>query len=478
MDSIGSAAQSHLRNSGLKGAIGEEGVNAIPVDEFTPSEKKEPGNLMDPRMFTPGKAVLSQASAQPLGAQKPTFDVASSAAQLLEGPPEDSAYLQWKTKIAGRILAPPAIDGQGGLYAVNDEALVAIEPGGKIRWQVPQEGFNIFASPVVGDDGTVYVAGSGEGFPGLFAFSKDGKLKWKKDIGEVRSTPVIGRDGTVYASTVDGKLYAFGPMRKKWSYDTGKPIDSCPAVGPDGTLYVFNQCGPLHALSPQGKLKWKKYGDNSEYFQSYTGIGFTPEGNLLGCTWNSHLRYMDRDGSTKWLFGGFTEKRVDELPPDQQKEALRAGNVGVSTTPVVSPDGETMYIGGMSGKLIAVDRNGNKKWSRDIGEGMHGSDVRVAEDGTVYAVSDQKGTVFALSPQGDILWKYETKEKRACSFSIRGTTVYLATRSGDIFAIDGQAFSKRALSEPPQEGGKDQSRIIEIADGFVIIGGIKLPQNG
>ncbi len=66
----------------------------------------------------------------------------------------------------------------------------------------------IFSSPAVGADGTVYV---GTCAWRVLAVKRDGTIKWAiLTGGEVLSSPAVGADGTLYVGSDDGKLYAIG----------------------------------------------------------------------------------------------------------------------------------------------------------------------------------------------------------------------------------------------------------------------------
>ena len=100
----------------------------------------------------------------------------------------------------------------------------------------------------------------------LYALNPDGSLKWSYQTGgEVYSSPAIGADGTVYVGSCDGKVYALNPDGSlKWSYTTGDSVYSSPAIGADGTVYVgsgdgkvyaFNKTGPVTSAWPDFRIR-------------------------------------------------------------------------------------------------------------------------------------------------------------------------------------------------------------------------------
>ena len=109
-----------------------------------------------------------------------------------------------------------------------------------LRWEF-KTGGDVFSSPAIGSDGTVYVGERGRGGK-LYAINgKSGVKLWEFETGDrVESSPAIGSDGTVYVGSEDNKLYAINGKSgsKLWEFETGRWLWSPPAIGSDGTVYV------------------------------------------------------------------------------------------------------------------------------------------------------------------------------------------------------------------------------------------------
>nr|6TJB_A Chain A, Cake2 [synthetic construct]6TJB_B Chain B, Cake2 [synthetic construct]6TJB_C Chain C, Cake2 [synthetic construct]6TJB_D Chain D, Cake2 [synthetic construct]6TJB_E Chain E, Cake2 [synthetic construct] len=80
----------------------------------------------------------------------------------------------------------------------------------------------------------------------------DGTEKWRFKTGKaIEASPVIGEDGTIYVGSNDGHLYAINPDgTEKWRFKTGKAIEASPVIGEDGTIYVGSNDGHLYAINP------------------------------------------------------------------------------------------------------------------------------------------------------------------------------------------------------------------------------------
>jgi outer membrane protein assembly factor BamB len=137
--------------------------------------------------------------------------------------------------------------------------LYAIDKDGDLRWTHDTGGF-IYSSPAVDPNGRVFF-GSQDGK--LYALGTDGSELWEYATagpgqvgGAILASPVIGLNGSVYiAGVYDPNLYALDPndgsIRWARSFESligdpcaegdlksGLPLAS-PAVGPDGTLYML-----------------------------------------------------------------------------------------------------------------------------------------------------------------------------------------------------------------------------------------------
>ncbi len=121
--------------------------------------------------------------------------------------------------IAGEILSTPAITDDGTIYVGTDQGstggyLVALSQEGgtrSVKWSLHREGLDMFPSPSVSADGTIYMGGSGCGCVDtdyeFFAVTPEGDIKWEERT-TTSSSPAIGWDGTVYVGGFSD-LYAF-----------------------------------------------------------------------------------------------------------------------------------------------------------------------------------------------------------------------------------------------------------------------------
>jgi len=163
--------------------------------------------------------------------------------------------IRWSAPLTGDCDAPSiAIDGTIYVGTRNGD-LHAIRPDGALRWikQVGPIAIGFDAVPVIGADGTVYVAAWTLGVIALRGI--DGEPRWTESFpnGGV-SGIAIGGDGVLYVGTWDpGTVRALSPLgHELWKHEIigANGCFAAPAIGADGTVYIGCTDRRLYAFSP------------------------------------------------------------------------------------------------------------------------------------------------------------------------------------------------------------------------------------
>jgi uncharacterized repeat protein (TIGR02543 family) len=321
----------------------------------------------------------------------------------------------------------------------------------KLKWSFTT-GDEIFSSPAIGADGTIYV-GSFDGK--LWAINPDGSPKWSLLTGgEVHSSPAIGADGSIYFGSLDGNLYARNPDGSwKWRFTTGGPISCSPAIGADGTIYVGSYDGNFYAINPaDGSQKWS-WSRHSEMCSPAIGADGTI---YVGSSGGTFFAIDPTDGSKKLMVP--TGDQIASSPtigaddtiyfasldgslyaydaaPYSRKWSFPVGPYVVSS-PAIATDG-TIYVGSGDGKLYAVNPNGTEKWSFATG-GWVASSPAVGADGTIY-VGSVDDNIYAINPNGSEKWSFTTGGDVTSSPAIGvDGTIYVGSYDGKLYAITGE----------------------------------------
>ncbi len=342
-----------------------------------------------------------------------------------QGNTPNSGTLKWAFATNRTIYDSAAIASDGTVYIGSaDNNLYALNPDGSLKWKFTT-GDYIVSSPSIAPDGTIYI---GSGDHDLYALRPDGTLKWKFTTGDsIRATAAIGSDGTIYVGSGDANLYALRPDGTlKWKYETYAALDSSPAIAPDGTIYVASWSSYIYAFRPDGTLKWK-YEAYFENISSSPAIG--ADGTIYVGTRENNLYALKPDGTLKWKF---------------------ATEDSIRSSPTIGTDG-TIYVGSEDGYMYAINPDGSLKWKFSTASAIGSSDngetpgayidstPAIGSDGTIY-VGAFDGSIYAISPNGQLKWKYTTPEPIESDPTIGSDgTVYIGSGDGKLYAIVGSA---------------------------------------
>ncbi len=231
--------------------------------------------------------------------------------------------LRWTHSTNGFIYSSPAVSADGNVYVCSqDGILYALGQDGSELWSFETGGLSavtsgaIFASPAVGPNDTVFIAGLYD--PNLYALdSNNGSVKWScsfLDPCEPNglqpwpfASPVIAADGTVYISPIfEPNLYVIDSNGSIiWSVDLADPC-SCkygwsePALGPDGTIYVSFDDPYLRAVDPNGTVRWVTRLGMMGGFTLTVGS----DGLIYAASNDAHLCVIDPNGKEITRFKG------------------------------------------------------------------------------------------------------------------------------------------------------------------------------
>ncbi|MEO0082634.1 MAG: PQQ-binding-like beta-propeller repeat protein [candidate division WOR-3 bacterium] len=318
-----------------------------------------------------------------------------------------------------------------GLDLDRDAAYIGCDYGGFIarkldrtlRWEfVNPDGDEFMGGASVGPDGTVFTSCANDSF---YALNPNGTRKWVIYVGEdVYATPAVASNGTVYIHTMGDSLLAVSNGTRLWSCFTGGGCSS-PAIGKDGTVYVANQEGSIFALDPTtGTKKWSYSLSTSEIMASPAiddSLGTTYVCDENG--WFASLSLSDL--SENWVVQVGEAPSSPVVGPDHTIYVGAGGKLyaldptnglalwtyvpplsdGVVSTPAVSSSGCIYFLVTVGKRarsasrqgsdnrfenpdsLYAVNSNGSRRWACALGEGFSAefiSSPKLDADGNIY----------------------------------------------------------------------------------------------
>ena len=294
------------------------------------------------------------------------------------------------------IGAGVAIGADGTIYVGWNDAPAqtshwyALSPQGGLLWTVDVPGLTGGGMPAIGVDGTLYF-GSRVGSGGsLVAVDPGGSIRWiLGGLDPISSSPALGPDGTIHVA--GGRhVHAVDPQGEiLWTYET--PVRtfafSSPAVASDGTIYVGGDDHALHAINRDGSPQWTfKTGD---LIRTAASIG--ADGTIYVPSYDGRLYAVHPDGSERW-----------SVVVMRAPEGYEGSPVQVNSPPSIGPDG-AIYVLGRG--LFAINSDGSIRWHFESGTSGFRTTPILGADGTVYLASGP--AVTALDAQGRLLWEYQ-----------------------------------------------------------------------
>ena len=327
----------------------------------------------------------------------------------------ENGGLIWSFDVNSPLLSAPTIGLDGTVYVGSrDKKLYAVDFDGGLRWTHTTDGF-IYSSPAVSGEGDVYV-GSQDGV--LYALGRDGSDLWSFETkghgavaaGSILASPTIGPNGNVYvAGLYDPNLYALDPADGgvKWAcnFEFPDPCDpngtilgwpfASPVVAEDGTIYqTLLHDTKLYAIEPaNGTIIWATdlaeassgwfdadYAEDYPFAEGWSEPALGPDGTIYVSFDDPYLRAVNPDGSIKWvtrlgLVGGFTltvggdglvyaaadDGYLSVVNP-QGREIARFRTDGWLNFPVISGDTTIVFSDGKD-KTMLINNSANTVWA-------------------------------------------------------------------------------------------------------------------
>lgn len=247
-----------------------------------------------------------------------------------------------------------------------------------------------------------------------------GTKKWTFAISSITygGGAAVGPDDVIYQAARDAKLYAVtSDGVQKWVYETGaknKNLDCFPAITADGSrVYILDGDNVLHAVNTSNATAiWTKRLEGTD--NKAGAIAIDKNGKIYVGT-RSFIYAFNASGEQLWQ----TAASVTEI-----------GSFAL--------DGGTLYaaqIGG--GGLIAVSTaDGQVKWSVTSSGDAYAPVV--GKDGSVYFVDKGGKSLYAVSAEGVLKWKFNGGSALTYCFPVLDEKgiIYFGTSGGTIFAID------------------------------------------
>jgi outer membrane protein assembly factor BamB len=286
------------------------------------------------------------------------------------------ARQRWSVDLDDRVYSTPLVHDDGTVYVGSDaKRLVALSPAGKVLWRLEVDG-EADSGPVFAKDGNiVFAAGSF-----VHSVRRGGDLAWRFAArGKVFTSPAVTEDGLVIVGSQDDHVHALGPGGAlSWSTDLGADVDGAAVIGDDGAVFVGTDKGDVVRLDARGKVAWR-----TPVGGPVRGVlSLARNGDVLAGTYGPVPRVvrLDPDGTIR---GAFAIKGTG------------AREFGIHGAPLEDAEG-TLYFGGQDDAVVAIGADGAVRWRFETGADVD-APLTMLSDGSL-VVPSEDGTITMLLP--------------------------------------------------------------------------------
>jgi len=247
-----------------------------------------------------------------------------------------------------------------------------------------------------------------------------GNILWSRQLeGNVTPGPVVGSDGTIYLASNAGILHAIDPAsgRDLWTVDGGGPatgetdLSTSPLVLPDGSLLWPGPADMLFEISPSGSVLWT---------HRFSGQVLSPV----------------RSGSTVYVVamdGTLTALRLGGTDPTVAW-SLSLGHTSFGS-PVLA--GPRLVVTTAGSAVIAVEDHGTRgviDWRRALSAEVEVSASTDAE-GDVF-IADNKAEAYSFTRTGHLNWTRAVGHESYSSSSVTPTgLLYIGDNGGNLNVV-------------------------------------------
>ena len=356
----------------------------------------------------------------------------------------DKIGILWNSDFALQEITGVSISVDGGtIYAGSkDHNVYAIDAfDGSVLWQYLAE-HEVSGTPAVDGNGNIYV-GSKDDY--LYCLNPNGTLKWKVQIeSDVINSPVVSPLNVVIVPAVD-RLYSFSFDGVSLWKDTfgvdGLPYSTWyagPAISADGTIYLAgdaNPSGGFYAINSDGSLEWSLYIDGigaSAPTIGDNGTIYIPGGHGTGA---NGLTAVNPDGTQAWSFV------LQDIP--------------YLSNPATGSDG-TIYIGCDDSYLYAINSDGTLKWRYLMNSSMNGSSFAIDANDNILTISQSANApLIALDSEGNLKWSVFPDHEFVNQMPVIGTdgVIYIANEEGIVAISNGDQIEIKVGESTDDDGG-------------------------
>ena len=323
---------------------------------------------------------------------------------------------------------------RGGPY--RDGTTTTVGPkANNLLWRFLLRGTSQGAPTVHPDESMVYVGGT----DGFYGVNSDGTFGWylRIDKGVVNSAAAVStKHNLVVFGGMNGGIYGVDARTglTKWTVWTKgqtkgsrhEPyIYSSPVISNDDIAFVGAADGLYAVELASGRVKWI-FDAKGEPVWSSPALSADQKTVYVGGIDNFVHAVDAETGTSKW------EWETGGFPDDPD-------DPDVDSSPAVSRRDGTVYVGSFDNRLHAIDGStGQVKWSYRTNDDVISSPA-VARDGKTVYIPSTSGVVHAVSDKGEKRWSTDLGHPVMAEPVLDGDgTLYVGNDDGKVYALDGK----------------------------------------
>lgn len=333
-------------------------------------------------------------------------DAANSSSTTVSG--AESLALDWTRSVKGELAAQVAL-GSGNYLAANGQTAAGCS---LMVWETDNEGRQRWcgrlwqggglSGPLFDGFDNLYV-----GQPGaMLSYPPTQWIRWRQPVIGLPLTPRVLAPGQLLVTTHLGQVLVFDAHR---GVVVGTPVDLVSGLDPKDSQRGLGDCQPARARCPVAAAP-----------------AFSPETQMVV------LGLWEPDADAPVLIG--MRYRQGQKPLLNREWTSTAVGGGPLSSPVMSADGQTVYVNGRDNRLWALDTaNGEARWSVDLGFQPQ-TPPSVTPDGLIVAGGGPDARLTAVRDDGDggeVVWTRDDVEPLSTSSRAGADVGYTVARDGE-----------------------------------------------
>lgn len=341
--------------------------------------------------------------------------------------------VQWQFNTQGKVAGQPVVY-QEHIYILSGKSLSVLNKLGELKWS-----YNLKAnsySKVAIEKNTIFVLAEN----GLHAISMTGQLKW---LFSSQDKPLF----------IEGNTWGWGDglFEEPWSW-----YRSSPTVVKDKVFFA-NANGTFALSRITGEQLW-----HAKTGSTHTKPAFN-DGIVIVGSWDNHLYGLnENDGSIVWKF----ESRMP-----QGAMANWNGWQGFNLDPIIYNG--IAYVGNRGSYFYAINaKTGIEQWSSQYAGTWIGSSAIESEGEIFFGTSDGYSLIGLNAKTGSQTLLHLNDFYNSAQPQANETTVYYATVSGQLYAVNKKTSKSELIFSTPQST-KNYASIVKKTGGLKRKFGIK-----